>query len=249
MLKKLFFLAATLFLIVGGVTIFRGLDGQSNVTVTFANAKHLMVDDHVYLSGALVGKVRAIKADARQVAVTINLKKGFFAQISSTSSFFIDNDARNDKRKCVLVRLSHKTGNPITPETRLVGVDSAFAWSIIEAEKRMAEMTNSEPLEKSSDDLAKVWQDIRQAFAEIDFKKMEKALAEKTEQLRQTFNQARESESYKQTMTEIENKLEELKQAIKGAADSQAVQELKETLEGLFKKLEKESPERSDVKI
>ncbi len=249
MFKKLFFLTATILLIVDGIATFRGLDGQSNVIVTFANTKHLMVDDYVYLSGALAGKVRAIKPEARQIAVTIDLKKDFYAQLSSTSTFFIDNDTLNDKRKCVLIRLSHQAGNPITPETRLIGVDSAFAWSIMQAEERMFEMTNSEPLKKNSDDLEKVWQDIRQAFAEIDLKKMEKALEEKTEQLRRSVNKALESESYKQTMAEIENKLEELKQTIKGAADSQAVQELKETLEGLFKKLEKEAPERSDIKI
>ena len=249
MFKKLFFLTATILIIVGGIATFRGLDGQSNLIVTFANAKHLMVDDHVYLSGALAGKVKAIKAQTRQVAVTLTLKKDFFSQLSSTSNFFIYDDARNNKRKCVLIRLSHQTGNSITPETRLVGVDSAFAWSIIEAEERMAEITNSAHLKKSSDDLEKVWQDIRQAFAEIDFKKMEKALEEKVEQLRHSVNQALESESYKQTMAEIESKMEELKQAIKRAGDSQAVQELKKTLEGLFKKLEKEAPERSDVKI
>ncbi len=249
MFKKFFMLLAAVLLIIGGIATFRGLGGQHNVIVTFADAKHLMVNDHVYLSGALAGKVKSVEAEARQVAVTIDLKKNFYTQLSSTSTFFIDDDSLNYKRKCVLIRLAQQPGNSITPGIRLTGVDSVFTWSAIKVGDHMAKITHSEPVQKGSDDLEKIWQDIHQAFAEIDLKKMEKALKEKTEQLHHNFNKAMESESFKQTMVEIEDKMEELKQAIKEAGESEAVQKLKETLEGLFKRLEKEAPERSDVKI
>ena len=44
-------------------------------------------------------------------------------------------------------------------------------------------------------------------------------------------------------------KLDELKRAIKEAGDSESVQKIREALEKLFKKLEREAPERSDIKI
>ena len=249
MFKKIFFLLAVVLLIIGGIATFRGLSEQPNVVVTFTNAKHLMANDHVYFSGALVGKVRVVEAKARQVAVTIDLKKSFYDQLSSTSTFFIDDDALNRNKKCVLIRLARQPDSPITPGTRLTGVDSAFAWSALKVGDHMAKMTHSEPMQKGSDDLAKVWQDIRQALEEIDLKKMEKTLKEKTEALRRKFSASLESEVFKQTMAEIENKLEELKQAMKEAGDSESVQKIREALEKLFKKLEGETPERSDIKI
>lgn len=249
MFKKIFMLLAAMLLIIGGVATFRGLVGQHNVVITFANAKHLMIDDHVYLSGALAGKVKAVEAKTRQVDVTVNLKKNFYDQLSSTSTFFIDDDARNHKRKCLLIRLAQHPDNPISPGARLTGTDSAFEWSARKIGDKMERMTHSQPVDKSSEDLAKVWQDIRQAFEDIDLEKMERELREKTESLRRNFNKALDSDSLKETMAEIEEALEELKQALKDAGDSKAAQKLKETLEELFKKLEKETPERSDVKI
>ena len=249
MFKKTFFLLAAVLLIIGGIAACRGLDGQHNVIVTFANAKHLMVEDHAYLSGALAGKVRAIEPEARQVAVTIDLEKNFYDQLSSTSTFFIDDDELDHKRKCVLIRLTRQPGNPITPGARFAGIDSAFKWSSLKTGDRMAEITDSEPVEKSSDELEKVWQDIHQAFEGIDLKKMEEELKEQTETLRRKFNKALESENFKQTMTKIEEKLQELKQTLKEAGDSETAQKLRKTLEDLFKRLKKEAPERSDVKI
>ena len=111
----------------------------------------------------------------------------------------------------------------------------------------MGGIAHSEPIQKSSDDMAKVWQDICQAFEGIDLEKMEEELREKSEKLRRNFNKALESESLKQTMTEIEEKLEELKQTLKEAGNSETAQKLKESLKNLFKRLEKESPERSDM--
>ena len=249
MFKKIFLLLAAVLLILGGVAVFRILDRQYNVVVTFANAKHLMVDDHVYLSGALAGKVKAIEPEDRQVAITIALKKNFFNQLSSTSTFFIDNDALDNNKKCLLIRLDRQPGNPITTGARLPGIDSAFKWGALNAGDRMAEITNSEPVEKSAEELTQVWQDIRQAFEGIDLEKMEEELRKKTEALHRNFNKALESEGFKKTMTEIEEKLAELKQALKEAGDSETAQKLKQSLEDLFKRLEKEAPERSDVKI
>ncbi len=249
MLKKIFFLPVAVLLIIGGVATFRGLGEQPKVVVIFTNAKHLMANDHVYLSGALAGKVKVVKPEARQVAVTIELKKSFYDLLSSNSTFFIDNDALNHNKKCILIRLAQQPGSPVTPNTRLTGVDSAFTWSALKAGDHMAKITHSEPVQKGSDDLAKVWQDIRQALDEIDLKEMEHSLKEKTEELRRNFNNALESEGFKQTMAEIEEKLEELKQAMKEAGDSESVQKIREALEKLFKKLEGETPERSDIKI
>ena len=236
-------------LVIGGVATFKGVVKQHHVVITFTDAKHLMANDHVYLYGALAGKVRSIKPEARQVAVTINLKKNFYDQLSSSSTFFITADARNHNKKCVLIRLSQQPNNPITPDTRLTGVDSAFEWSARKAGDQMTRMVHSEPAEKGSDDLAKVWQDIRQAFEGIDLKKMEQELRKKTDSLRRNFNKALESEELKQTMAEIEEKLEELKHTLKEACDSETAQKLKKSLENLFKRLEKEAPKRSDVKI
>ncbi len=114
---------------------------------------------------------------------------------------------------------------------------------------RMAKIVHSEPVEQGSDDLEKVWQDIRQALEGIDLKKMEEELKDKTETLRRNFNNALESEKFKQTMAEIGEKLDALKRAIKEAGDSESVQKIREALEKLFKKLESEAPERSDIKI
>ena len=249
MFKKIFMLLATGLLIIGGVAIFRGLSGQHNLVITFAKAKHLMVDDHVYLFGALAGKVKAIEAKTRPVAITIKLKKNFYDQLSSTSTFFIDDDTLNHERKCVLIRLARQPGKPISPGARLTGVDSAFEWSARKIGDKMERIVHSEPVEKSSDDLAKVWQDIRQALEGIDLKKMEDELRKKTESLRRNLNKALDSEDLKQTMAKIEKKLEELKETLKEAGDSETAQKLKKTLEDLFKQLEKETPERNDVKI
>ena len=249
MLKKIFMLLATVLLIIGGIAAFHEFSKKPNLIITFTNAKHLMVDDNVYLSGALAGKVNAVEAKTRQVEVTINLKKNCFDQISSTSNFYIDNDAINPERQCLLIRLAQQPGPPIPPGARLIGTDSAFVWALLKAEDQMAGITHSEPLNKSSDDLKKVWQDIRQAFEDIDLEKMERELREKTESLRHNFNQALDSEALKQAMTEIEEKLKELQQTLKEAGDSQTAQKLKQNLEDLFKRLQKEAPERSDVKI
>ncbi len=249
MIKKIFLLLAMALLVIGGVTVFRGLSGQHNLVVTFSDAKHLMKSDLVYLSGAPAGKIKAVAAETRQAAVTIELQKNIYDQLSSTSTFFIDDDIRNHNKKCVLIRINRERGNPLAPGTRITGVDSAFTWAVMQAGDRMAEITHSEPLEKVNDDLAKVWQDIRQAFEEIDLGKMEKELKEKSDSLRRNFNKALESESFKRTMAEIENKLKELKETLKEAGDGEAAQKLKKTLKDLFKKLEKETPERSDVKI
>ncbi|MCD6430482.1 MAG: hypothetical protein J7L57_04600 [Deltaproteobacteria bacterium] len=249
MFKKIFMLLATVLLIIGGVATFRGLSEQHNLVITFAKTKHLMVDDHVYFSGALAGKVKSIEVETRPVAVTINLKKNFYDQLSSTSTFFIDDDALNHERKCVLIRLARQPAKPISPGARLTGVDSAFEWSARKIGDKVERMVHSEPVEKGSDDLEKVRQDIRQALEDIDLKKMEKELRKKTESLRRNFNKALDSKELKQTMEEIEKKLEELKQTLKEAGDSNAAQKLKKNLEDLFKRLEKEAPERSDVKI
>ena len=145
--------------------------------------------------------------------------------------------------------LSQQPGNPITPGMRLTGVNSVFAWSAIKAGDQMAKITHSESVQKGSDDLAKVWQDIRQALKGLDIKEMEENLKEKTEKLRRNFNNALESEKFQQTMAEIEEKLGELKRAVKEAGNSESVQKIREALQKLFKKLEGETPERSDIKI
>ncbi len=248
MFKKIFLLLAAGLLIIGGIATLHGLGGQHNVVITFAKAKHLMVDDHVYLSGALAGKVRAVETKVRQVVVTIDLKKTFYDQLSSTSTFFIDDDTRHQKRKCVLIKLARRPGSPITPGTQLTGIDSAFEWSAHKVGDHMTRMV-SEPLEKDSDDLANVWQDIRQAFEGIDLKEMEEELRKKTDSLRRNLNKAWDSEGLKQTMAEIEEKLEELKETLKEADDSKAAQKLKKTLEDLFKQLGKKAPERIDAPI
>ncbi|MBN2810177.1 MAG: hypothetical protein JXR80_11845 [Deltaproteobacteria bacterium] len=258
MFKKIFLLLVAVAIIVGGVVAFQMIEKQHNLVITFADAKHLMVDDHVYLAGALAGKVKAVEAKNKQVAVTINLKKTFYDQITANSAFFIDNDALNQKRKCLLIRLASEPGQPLTPGTQLKGVDSDFAWSARKAGEEIAarmgaamqEMLNSEAVQKSSDDLTKLWQDIRQAFNDIDLKKMEQELREKTESLRRSFDKALPSAELKQTMAEIEKKLAELQQTLKEAGNSEAAQQLKKTLEELFKKLEKEAPPaKRDVKI
>lgn len=108
---------------------------------------------------------------------------------------------------------------------------------------------HAEALEKDSNDLAKVWQDIRQAFDDIDLKKMEKKLKEKTNSLHRKFNNALDSENFEHIMSEIENRLDKLRETLNNAGDSETAQKLKKSLEDLFKQLEKEAPKQNDVKI
>jgi len=249
MFKKIFLLLAMVLLIVAGLATFRELNGQHNVVINFANRKHLMVDDLVYLSGTQAGKVKTVETERRQVTVTINLQENFYNQISSSSTFFIDKDLLDPEKQCLLIRLTRQPGQPISPDTRLTGTDSAFTWAVMQAGDQMAAITRSDPVKKGADDLEKVWQDIRQAFEDIDLGKMERELREKSESLRRNFNKALDAEGLKQTLAEIETKLKELQQTLKEAGDSEAAQKLKQNLKELFKRLQKQAPERSDVKI
>lgn len=249
MLKKLVSFILVIIFIVGGIMIFRNFTSQNNVDITFSDSKLLTVRTNAYFAGKVAGIILAIEPapNQKEVTVTVNLKEHVYKQLNSETGFFIDKDPHNPEQYCLLIELSHKPGRAITSKTKLQGIDSSSSWLKFTTINRIADTIHPKPEPKSADDLNQAWENIRKTFSEIDTDKMADRLREETNQLQQDFDHLMQSKKVQRTLTKIEQKLDELQQAITDASNSQEIQKLKKSLADLFRKLKRETPEKSDV--
>ncbi len=249
MLKKLLSLIVIIIFIVGWVMIFRNFNSQNNVVITFTDSKLLTVRSNAYLAGKVAGMVLTIEPapDQKEVTVTVNLKEDVYNQINSESGFFIDKDYRHPGQYCLLIARALKPGQPVTAKSKLKGIDSTDLWVAFKTANRAANPIPPEPVLDSNDKLNQTWEDIREAFHEIDTGKMANKLKEETKRLQQDFDQLMQSEKVQQTLTVIDQKLDELQQAVRAAANSREIQKLKKSLAELFRKLQQETPKQKDV--
>lgn len=244
MLKKLLSLIVIIIFIIGWVMIFRNFTSQNNVVITFTDSKLLTVRSNAYFAGKVSGMILTIEpeSDRKEVTVTVNLKEDVYRQINSESGFFIDKDYRHPGQYCLLIALALKPGQPVTAKNRLKGIDSTDSWVAFKTVNRAANPIDPEPLLDSNDKFNKTWEDIREAFHEIDTGKMADKLKKETKKLQQDFDHLMKSEKVQQTLTRIDQKLDELQQAASAAVNSREIQKLKKSLAELFRKLQQETP-------
>ena len=251
MLKKLISLIVIVIFICGWIMIFRNFTSQNNVVINFADGKHLTAHANAYFAGKVAGMILTTEptANAKKVAVTVNLKENVYQQINSETGFFIAKDPLYPKQQCLLIALSRKPGRPVTAKSELQGIDSSFSWIKFKIINHSANPVDPLPEPKNGEELNRAWDDIRQAFSEVDTEKMVDKLKTETNRLQQDFDHLMQSQKVQRTLTKINQKLNELQQAVSDANHSQEVRKLKKSLADLFRKLKKETPKPHDVEV
>ncbi len=205
----------------------------SKFTVVFRDSKYLQPGANVYLSGVVIGTVKAVDVNnSGGVNVVVRLSDKNIS-LSRASQFFID----TGYERCLMVKTSSKPALPIANGDVLEGTDSFLMWQLLDVVDQIQDVVDSPQARKLRAQFKQCLTSFSERLRQIDWDKIGNDVKVQVESLVDEIDRALQSQEFQQSLEQIKEKIKNTQNALIELKNSEEATRLYKDLQELYNRI------------